>query len=332
MPDETAPAGDDVVAAFHPLVAGWFRARFGAPTAPQVAGWPRITAGEDVLIAAPTGSGKTLAAFLACLDVLIRRGLANPLSDHTSILYISPLKALSNDVQRNLEAPLAELAVHAATQGVRLPEIRVAVHTGDTSTSERAKLARRPAHILVTTPESLYILLTTVKGRAALGQLRTVIVDEIHATAGDERGAHLALSLERLDRLVHQASGRTRINSRGDLRLVPRSTRLGARPHATFPLRQCETSGIRCPRRARARTTSVFAVRTPPDIHPSSDRSPSVFDAIALGVDLSWVAAEGVATRADKRVGVTVITCSNDAGEAHGCRHCRGRRARCVRR
>ncbi len=209
MLDETAPAGDDVVAAFHPLVAGWFRARFGAPTAPQVAGWPRITAGEDVLIAAPTGSGKTLAAFLACLDALIRRGLDNPLSDHTSILYISPLKALSNDVQRNLEAPLAELAAHAATQGVRLPEIRVAVRTGDTSASERAKLAKRPAHILVTTPESLYILLTTEKGRAALGQLRTVIVDEIHAIAGDKRGAHLALSLERLDRLVHQASGRT---------------------------------------------------------------------------------------------------------------------------
>ncbi|MBA3452671.1 MAG: DEAD/DEAH box helicase, partial [Deltaproteobacteria bacterium] len=194
--------------AFHPLVAGWFRERFGAPTEPQIAGWPRIGAGEDVLIAAPTGSGKTLAAFLSCMDALVRRGLAAPLGDQTSILYISPLKALSNDVHRNLEAPLAELAVYAATRGVALPEIRVAVRTGDTPASERAKMAKRPPHILVTTPESLYILLTTDKGRAALGQLRTVIVDEIHAVAGDKRGAHLAISLERLDRLVTQTTGR----------------------------------------------------------------------------------------------------------------------------
>ncbi len=198
----------DVLDAFHPLVAGWFRERFGAPTEPQIAGWPRIGAGDDVLIAAPTGSGKTLAAFLSCMDALVRRGLDAPLGDHTSILYISPLKALSNDVHRNLEAPLAELAVYAAKQGIALPEIRVGVRTGDTPASERAKMAKRPPHILVTTPESLYILLTTEKGRAALGQLKTVFVDEIHAIAGDKRGAHLALSLERLDRLVRQTTGR----------------------------------------------------------------------------------------------------------------------------
>src|SRR5215813_9380996 len=197
----------DVLAAFHPLVGGWFRDRFGAPTDPQREGWPRIAAGEDVLIAAPTGSGKTLAAFLACLDELVRRGLEQPLPDHTAILYVSPLKALSNDVHRNLEAPLAELASYAAARGTRLPEVRVAVRTGDTPVGERAKLAKRPPHILVTTPESLYILLTTEKGRAGLSQLRTVIVDEIHAIAGDKRGAHLALSLERLDRLVAQATG-----------------------------------------------------------------------------------------------------------------------------
>ena len=197
----------DVLDAFHPLVAGWFRERFGEPTAPQREGWPRIGARGDVLIAAPTGSGKTLAAFLACMDELVRKGLDQPLGDHTSILYLSPLKALSNDVHRNLEAPLAELAVYAAARGVKLPEIRVAVRTGDTPVSERAKMAKRPPHILVTTPESLYILLTTAKGRAGLGQLRTVIVDEIHAIAGDKRGAHLALSLERLDRLVTQATG-----------------------------------------------------------------------------------------------------------------------------
>jgi ATP-dependent Lhr-like helicase len=198
----------DVLDAFHPLVAGWFRERFGEPTEPQRAGWPRIGAREDVLIAAPTGSGKTLAAFLACMDELVRRGLEQPLGDHTAILYVSPLKALSNDVHRNLEAPLAEIASYAAARGVKLPEIRVGVRTGDTPAGERAKMAKRPPHILVTTPESLYILLTTVKGRAGLGALRTVIVDEIHAIAGDKRGAHLALSLERLDRLVMQGTGR----------------------------------------------------------------------------------------------------------------------------
>ena len=197
----------DVLDAFHPLVAGWFRERFGEPTEPQRAGWPRIGAREDVLIAAPTGSGKTLAAFLACMDELVRRGFDRPLGDQTAILYISPLKALSNDVHRNLESPLAELAAYAAVRGVKLPEIRVAVRTGDTPVSERAKMAKRPPHILVTTPESLYILLTTEKGRAGLAQLRTVIVDEIHAIAGDKRGAHLALSLERLDRLVMQGTG-----------------------------------------------------------------------------------------------------------------------------
>src|SRR5688500_7561728 len=145
----------DVLEAFHPLVAGWFRDRFGSPTAPQREGWPRIAAGEDVLIAAPTGSGKTLAAFLACLDDLVRRGYEAPLGDHTSILYVSPLKALSNDVHRNLEAPLAELAARAALLGEtssRVGEIRVAVRTGDTPAGERAKMAKKPPHILVTTP------------------------------------------------------------------------------------------------------------------------------------------------------------------------------------
>jgi ATP-dependent Lhr-like helicase len=193
---------------FHPLVAGWFRDRFGTPTEAQRQGWPRIAAGEDVLIAAPTGSGKTLAAFLACLDDLVRRGLEEPLPDHTAILYISPLKALSNDVHRNLEGPLGELAERAKREDQEFPEIRVATRTGDTAQAERAKMARKPPHILVTTPESLFILLTTVSGRAALGQLRTVIIDEIHAVAGDKRGAHLALSLERLDRLVEQTTGR----------------------------------------------------------------------------------------------------------------------------
>jgi ATP-dependent Lhr-like helicase len=188
----------DALASFHPLVAGWFRERFGEPTAPQRAGWPAIAAGRDTLIAAPTGSGKTLAAFLACLDALVVDGLRAPLPDRVHLLYISPLKALSNDVHRNLSVPLAELQARAARDGVALPAIEVGVRTGDT---------KRPPHILVTTPESVYILLTTARGRAALGQVRTVIVDEIHAIAGDKRGAHLALSLERLDRLVTQTTG-----------------------------------------------------------------------------------------------------------------------------
>src|SRR5262249_4636644 len=147
-------------------------------------------------------SGKTLAAFLSCLDVLVRDGLRAPLPAATHIIYVSPLKALSNDVQRNLQSPLAELASRAAREGVRFPDIHVGVRTGDTPMAERAKMAKRPPHILVTTPESLYILLTTESGRAALGTARTVIVDEIHAIAGDKRGAHLAITLERLDRLV----------------------------------------------------------------------------------------------------------------------------------
>ncbi len=202
-----ASSTEDVLDLFHPLVAGWFRDRLGTPTAPQLAGWPAIAGGKDTLIAAPTGSGKTLAAFLACLDTLVRAGLRAPLADGIAVLYVSPLKALSNDVSRNLEIPLREITERAAGQGVRLPDIRIAVRTGDTPTSERAKMARRPPHILVTTPESLYILLTSERGRAALAGVATVIVDEIHALAGDKRGAHLALSLERLDRLVTATTG-----------------------------------------------------------------------------------------------------------------------------
>jgi ATP-dependent helicase Lhr and Lhr-like helicase len=192
---------------FHPLVRRWFSERFGGPTAPQAAGWPAIASGRDTLIAAPTGSGKTLAAFLACLDDLLRRALARDLPDATQVVYVSPLKALSNDVHRNLEAPLAELGELAMREGLVMPPIRVSVRTGDTPAGERGKMARTPPHILVTTPESLYILLTAERSRTALSQTRTVILDEIHAVAGDKRGAHLALSLERLDRLVTRAGG-----------------------------------------------------------------------------------------------------------------------------
>jgi ATP-dependent helicase Lhr and Lhr-like helicase len=183
----------------HPIVAEWFLRRFGSPTEPQEAGWPEILAGRTTLIAAPTGSGKTLAAFLACIDRLVRKALAGQLEDRTEVLYISPLKALGNDIQKNLEAPLGEILQLAAERGLLMPEIRTAVRTGDTLAHERQKMLKRPPHILVTTPESLYILLTAEKSRRILRDVETVIVDEIHAVAGDKRGAHLLLSLERLE-------------------------------------------------------------------------------------------------------------------------------------
>jgi ATP-dependent helicase Lhr and Lhr-like helicase len=188
----------------HPLVAEWFVQRFGTPTEPQEQGWPHILAGRTTLISAPTGSGKTLAAFLACIDRLVRKALAGDLADRTEVLYVSPLKALGNDIQKNLEVPLGEILAMAGERGLLMPEIRTAVRTGDTLMSERRAMLKRPPHILVTTPESLYILLTADKSRAILRDVETVIVDEIHAVADDKRGAHLTLSLERLEALTYK--------------------------------------------------------------------------------------------------------------------------------
>jgi ATP-dependent Lhr-like helicase len=188
----------------HPLVAEWFVQRFGTPTEPQEQGWPHILAGRTTLISAPTGSGKTLAAFLACIDRLVRKALAGDLADRTEVLYVSPLKALGNDIQKNLEVPLGEILAMAGERGLLMPEIRTAVRTGDTLAPERRAMLKRPPHILVTTPESLYILLTADKSRAILRDVETVIVDEIHAVADDKRGAHLALSLERLAALTYK--------------------------------------------------------------------------------------------------------------------------------
>ncbi len=188
---------------FHPIIAEWFRARFGSPTDVQARSWPAIAPGDDVLIAAPTGSGKTLAAFLSCLDALFKQALAGGLEDRTQVVYVSPLKALSNDIQKNLHEPLAEISERAQAAGLPRPEIRVAVRTGDTPGPARQQMVRRPPHILITTPESLYLLLTAEKSRRMLHDIRTVIVDEIHAVAPNKRGAHLALSLERLDALAH---------------------------------------------------------------------------------------------------------------------------------
>jgi ATP-dependent Lhr-like helicase len=188
----------------HPLVAEWFVAKFGSPTEPQEQGWPEILAGRTTLISAPTGSGKTLAAFLICIDRLVRKALDGTLVNRTEVLYVSPLKALGNDIQKNLEGPLSEILALAAERGMLMPEIRTAVRTGDTLAKERRDMLKRPPHILVTTPESLYILLTADKSRAILRDVQTVIVDEIHAVADDKRGSHLALSLERLDLLACQ--------------------------------------------------------------------------------------------------------------------------------
>jgi ATP-dependent Lhr-like helicase len=184
------------IAAFHPTIQRWFAQRFGEPTEPQREGWPAIRAGNHVLISAPTGTGKTLAAYLAAIDALVRYGSSLP--DQTQVLYVSPLRALSNDVQKNLQGPMRELTELDPT----LPAVRVLVRTGDTPQRERAAMLRKPPHILVTTPESLYILLTSAGGREMLRTVKTVIVDEIHALVRDKRGSHLALSLERLEALT----------------------------------------------------------------------------------------------------------------------------------
>ncbi len=187
---------------FHPAVAAWFEGAFGEPTPPQVEGWPAIAEGTHTLIASPTGSGKTLAAFLCAIDDLVRRGLDEGLEDRVHVLYISPLKALSNDVEKNLKAPLEGIRESLKELGYDDVDIRTAVRTGDTPSYMRTKMVKTPPHIFVTTPESLYILLTSEGGRRMLSNVQTVIVDEIHAVVTNKRGAHLSLSLERLEALV----------------------------------------------------------------------------------------------------------------------------------
>jgi len=196
---ESLPASLDWA---HPVVREWFVRRFQTPTEPQEQGWPHILHGKPTLISAPTGSGKTLAAFLIAIDGLLRQAIDGRLDCATEVVYVSPLKALSNDIQKNLETPLREIQELALERGYLCAPIRTAVRTGDTLPAERRAMLKTPPHILVTTPESLYILLTSEKSRQNLRRVRTVIVDEIHAVADDKRGSHLALTLERLDALV----------------------------------------------------------------------------------------------------------------------------------
>src|SRR6266576_98763 len=187
---------------FHPAVARWFEQTFGSPTEPQLRGWPAIQSGRHVLISAPTGSGKTLAAFLASLDVLFREGVDADLPNETQVVYVSPLKALSNDVRKNLQEPLTGIRSLVCEGNGREIDVRAEVRTGDTSAAQRQALIKKPPHILVTTPESLYLLLTSESGRKMLATVRTVILDEIHAVVDDRRGAHVALSIERLAALT----------------------------------------------------------------------------------------------------------------------------------
>lgn len=223
---------------FHPAVATWFGERFpGGPTEPQVAAWPAVRSGADVVVAAATGSGKTLAAFLVAIDQVYRAAEAGGPVEGTAVVYVSPLKALAVDVHQNLEVPLAEIADVARRLGHRVPEVTVGVRTGDTPPSVRAAMTRRPPTILVTTPESLYLLVTSSRSRQALGAVRTVVLDEVHATARDKRGAHLALTVERLE---HLQGGRRlqRIGLSATQRPIERVARLvtGARPGAVAPV------------------------------------------------------------------------------------------------
>ncbi len=197
---------------FHPAVARWFTKSFPSPTRPQQLAWPAIKEQRQTLIAAPTGSGKTLAAFLAAIDDLVRLGVAGKLDDSTHVVYVSPLKALSNDIRANLQVPLEGIQQELKILGLPEVNIRTLVRTGDTPASERAAMTKRPPHIVVTTPESLYILLTSEGGRRMLETARTVILDEIHAVVGDKRGSHLALSVERLEQLVSQHHQRISLN------------------------------------------------------------------------------------------------------------------------
>ncbi|WP_199100406.1 DEAD/DEAH box helicase [Dyella sp. ASV21] len=227
---------------FHPAVAAWFQGAFPAPTAPQIAAWPSIHAGRPTLVAAPTGSGKTLTAFLSAIDGLVREGVAQggALPDATTVVYVSPLKALSNDIRINLEAPLEGIRAELAKQGLPDVAIRTAVRTGDTPQAERTFMRKQPPHILVTTPESLYILLGSESGRAMLASTRTVIVDEIHALASSKRGAHLALSLERLESLCQRRL--LRIGLSATQKPIEDVARFLVGAHAQLPMTSSEPS------------------------------------------------------------------------------------------
>ncbi|WP_024889234.1 DEAD/DEAH box helicase [Luteimonas huabeiensis] len=292
--------------AFHPAVAQWFRSAFPAPTGAQARAWPAIRAGRDVLVSAPTGSGKTLTAFLTAIDTLVREALARPdarLPEETWVVYVSPLKALSNDVRINLEAPLAGIAAELARLGLPEVDIRTAVRTGDTPQAERARMRRRPPHVLVTTPESLYVLLGSESGRAMLSTVRSVIVDEIHAVAGDKRGSHLALTLARLEALCGRPL--QRIGLSATQKPIEAVARFLTGADADSAPRDCAIVDVGF---ARERDLALEVPPTPLSVVLSNDQAEQLYDRIAAlarahRTTLVFVNTRRMAERAARHLG-----------------------------
>ena len=287
---------------FHPAVSAWFERSFAGPTTAQGLAWPAIQAGRHVLIAAPTGSGKTLAAFLAAIDALVREGVEGRLEDTTHVVYVSPLKALSNDIQRNLEGPLAGIREALREQGLPEVEVRTAVRTGDTPSAERDRMRRMPPHIVVTTPESLYILLGSESGRGMLKTTRTVIVDEIHALAPNKRGAHLLLSLERLEALCDRPLQRVGLSAtQKPIEAVARYL-AGSRPDGP----QAECTIIDTGHR-RARDLALEVPSSPLEAVMSADVWAQIYDRLAELIEehrttLIFVNTRRMAERAARQI------------------------------